>query len=78
MKDERIQVNSVVQIAPYHDARFGGCFLVVTEVKDWGVQGYVTVPGTAETKGDAYYRVEYEHLVYIGMAEWINKIVRRS
>ena len=33
---------------------FTGCFMVVTDVYGWGVQGYVTVPGS----GAAYYRAE--------------------
>jgi|HubBroStandDraft_3_1064219.scaffolds.fasta_scaffold04924_7 hypothetical protein len=57
----------VVQIDPAHDEVFGGCFLIVTEVKPWGVQGYVQVPG----KGQAYYRCEYENCHLIGRAEWI-------
>ena len=54
---------------PEHDpGRFGGCFLVVTEVKRWGVQGYVTpLPNEG---GQAFYRVAFDKIVRIGRAEW--------
>jgi hypothetical protein len=61
--------NDVVQIDPEHDDRFGGCFLVVTEVKPWGVQGYVSIPDAGKA-ARAYYRVKTEHMVLIGPAEW--------
>jgi len=64
-----LAVGDVVQVDPAHDERFGACFLVVTELKSWGVQGYVRVPG----EGDAYYRVEYAHVHPIGKAEWIHE-----
>ncbi len=72
MADDRIQIGSVVQIDPQHDEHFGACFLVVTEVKTWGVQGYVSMPTKPGTSAInmAYYRVEFEHVAYIGMAEW--------
>ncbi len=39
-----VQVGDVVQIDPEHDPRFGGCLMVVTELKPaWnGLVGYVT------------------------------------
>ena len=68
-RDVRITVDSVVQIDPAHDDRFGGAFLVVTEMKTWGVMGYVTIPG--KDGGAAYYRVAFDKVVYIGQAEWV-------
>lgn len=69
----RVMPGAVVQIEPGYDDRnghrwFGGCFMVVTEVRSWGVQGYVTVPGE---DGDAYYRVPWENVEYIGEAVWV-------
>ena len=57
----------VYQIDPNHDKIFGGCFLTVTLSNDWGVQGYVKIPGES---GLAFYRCEYKHLDYTGKAEW--------
>lgn len=68
-----IKVNSVVQIDPEHDPVFGGCLMVVTEVRSWGFQGYVTVPGRDDQKGDAYYRVPAEKCEYVGEAVWTHE-----
>lgn len=61
-------VGDVVQIDPAHDERFGGCFMVITEPKPWGAQGYVTIPG--ESGGQAYYRCPSAAMHFIGLAEW--------
>jgi len=60
-------VGDVVQIDPAHDLRFGGCFMVITEVRNWGYIGYFSIPG--ET-GLAYYRVRFDDCHPIGKAEW--------
>lgn len=54
--DAEIAVGDVVQIDPAHDAVFGACFMVVSELKPtWnGLQGYVQIPGPEG--GLAYYR----------------------
>jgi hypothetical protein len=69
LNDARIQVGSVVQIDPAHDDRFGACLLLVTELKGWGVQGYVRIPG----RGDAYYRVPFDMVSYVGPATWVHE-----
>lgn len=51
----------IVQLDPEKTANnaFAGCLMVVTEVKAWGVQGYVQGLGTRESRGgQAYYRAE--------------------
>lgn len=64
------KVNDVVQIDPNHSA-WGPVFVVVTEVKDWGIQGYFLVPQRRDQPpGVAYIRVEHAHYVIIGQAEW--------
>jgi hypothetical protein len=62
-------VRDVVQIDPASDERFGGCFLTVTEVHDWGVQGYVMVPGA--DGGPAEYRAEWAQIARVGGAVWL-------
>ena len=62
-------IGAVLQIAPEHSEMFGACFLQVTEVKPWGVQGFVRVPGG----GNAFVRVKWEHLEVIGMAVWVDE-----
>ena len=62
-----LEVGDVVQLSPELDS-FSGCFMVVTEPKSWGAQGYVRVPGG----GDAYYRAKTENMDYIGKAAWVH------
>jgi hypothetical protein len=63
-----VEVGDVVQINPESDDRFAACFLVVEEVKPWGFQGYVSVPGVERKV--AYYRVNREDCERMGSAPW--------
>ena len=49
-----IGVGDIVQVDPGVET-FGGCMVVVTEVKSWGIQGYVQSAGV---EGQAYIRLE--------------------
>lgn len=51
---------------------FAGCFLVATEIKTWGIQGYVQALGEsrAERGGQAFIRIDWEDIEYIGRAIW--------
>ena len=60
-------VGDIIQIDPAQDETFGGCFMVVTEPKSWGAQGYFSAPGE---DGLAYYRCPFERGVRVGKAEW--------
>ncbi len=77
MEKRDLKLGDVVQIDPEHDDVFGGCFMLVTEPKDWGAQGFVhALPGyddKGETTegGRAYYRCEFEDMEYVGRAEWV-------
>jgi len=51
-----IEIGDIVQVDPSKEM-FGGCMVVVTEVKNWGVQGYVQSPGV---EGQAYIRLPFE------------------
>ena len=53
---EQWEVDDIIQISPTHDERFGAALMVVTEVKPWGVVGYVQIPA----RGQAYYRLPFE------------------
>lgn len=59
----------VYQIDPDCDEVFGGCFVVVTEVKQWGIQGYVTIPG--EDGGNAYVRKKFNEIERVGVSVWM-------
>ena len=66
-----IEEGDVVQIDPSSDEVFGACFMIVTEVKQWGAQGYIQIPGKGEDGGRAYYRCEWKNMTFIGKAAWI-------
>lgn len=60
---EDVKVGSIVQLHPYElgNPMFGACFMVVTELKSWGVQGFVQALGSnGEPGGQAYYRAKWE------------------
>ena len=71
MSKRDLQRGDVVQIAPNAENAFGGCFMLVTEPKSWGAQGFVAVP---ERRGvppaEAYVRAEWEQMEYVGRAAW--------
>ena len=50
----KIEENQIVQVAPNIET-FGGCLVVVTEVKDLGIQGYVQSAGVP---GQQYVRLK--------------------
>ena len=63
-----VVVGDVVQINPDNDEVFGGCFLVVEEVKSWGFQGYCSMPG--KDGGVFHHRVKREDCSRVGPAFW--------
>lgn len=68
MNPSPLQAGMVVQLNPetVGNPAFSGCFMVVTEPKSFGAQGYIEVPGS----GQAYYRAKWEEMEHIGEAEW--------
>jgi len=63
----------VVQLHPnlMNNLAFSACFMVVTDPKPWGAQGYVQALGTRTEPGDlAYFRAKWEEMEFIGQAEW--------
>lgn len=63
MRDYRIKAGSVVQ-ATEGAKDWAGCLLIVSEVKSFGVQAYLHVP----FQGDAYIRLTWDQIEYIGEA----------
>lgn len=58
----------VVQVNPDVDT-FGGCMVVVTEIKSWGIQGYVQSAGVP---GQQYIRLEWDKFENTGgTAIWV-------
>lgn len=69
-----LKANDVVQLNPetVGNPMFAGCFMVITEPKLWGAQGYVQALGeNGQAGAQAHYRAKWEEMQYIGGAEWI-------
>lgn len=69
-----IEVGDLVQLSPEtcRNPMFGGCILVVTELKSFGVQGYVQAFGKNEQiGGQAYYRAGFDEFEPCGKAVWV-------
>lgn len=62
--DNRIIENSVVQVNEKGNQDWIGCLVQVSEVKLWGIQGWVQIPKS----GQAYIRLKWEEIDYIGQA----------
>jgi hypothetical protein len=58
-----INENSVVQVNETGPKEFVGCFVIVTKVEQWGIQGHVPVPNG---KGNVWINLEWAQLEYIG------------
>lgn len=63
-----IDVGSVIQ-ANEKAGNWAYCLLTVTEVKSFGVQAYTRIP----MQGDAYIRLPWEAIEYIGEAQFVRK-----
>lgn len=60
--------HEIVQVNPEREL-FGGCMVVVTEVKPWGIQGYVQSAGVP---GQQYIRLRTEEFQPTGgKAVWV-------
>lgn len=61
---EPIEKGTIIQVInPKHD--WYPSVLIVKEIKEFGVQAYMTIP----TKGEAYVRIEYKDLKVVGHAK---------
>lgn len=69
------EVGDIVQLNPEkcRNPMFAGCFMVISEPKSWGTQGYVQALGeNGRPGGAAYYRAQFEEIsLPLGKAEWI-------
>lgn len=73
MESCALDPHDVVQLSPEAgNPMFAGCFMVVTEPKPWGAQGFVQALGeNGQPGGQAYYRATWDEMEPIGRAEWI-------
>jgi len=74
MIKRELKIGDVVQIDPggHKGQMFGGCFMLVTEPLSWGAMGFICCPEDPEP-GNAYLRVKFENMEYIGRAVWVPK-----
>lgn len=63
-----MQINSVVQINEKGTPGWVGCFVTVTEVKSWGIQGFVSIP---MQEGQEFIRLNFNQIDHIGEAALI-------
>ena len=71
MTPQKLNEGDVVQLHPEY-GMFGGCFLVVTEPKSFGCQGYVQCLGQdGNPGGQAFLRPAFEKMELIGKAAFV-------
>jgi|GEM_PF-1508673 len=66
--------NDIAQLNPNttRNQMFAGCFMTVTEIRPWGVQGYVQALGrNGKPGGQAYYRAKWNEIEHAGKAIWV-------
>lgn len=68
-----LRFGDVVQLSPEcRNPMFAGCFMLVTEPKTWGAQGFIQGVGTREQQGGRYYyRAKWEEMEPVGRAAWV-------
>lgn len=74
MEKGKVVAGEVVQLNPetVSNKMLSACFMVVTEPKTWGAQGYVQCPGeNGEPGGQAYYRARWDEMEPCGIAIWM-------
>ena len=77
MQKCELEVGDIVQLNPEGNGKFGGKFLVVTEPKYFGCQGYIlwddvsNVEGVVTAGGKAFLRPKFERFEFIGKAAWL-------
>ena len=77
MKKKELRIGEIVQLNPetVGNKSFAACLMVITELKEFGAQGYVQSLGTRKGPGGAaYYRANWDEMEQThGSAEWIAK-----
>ncbi len=72
MDKRELKPGDVVQLAPSDDHAFGGCFMLITEPKSWGAQGFIALPTErGRIPSSAFFRCKFEAMEYIGAAVFV-------
>lgn len=72
--NKQLKAGDVVQLNPdtCKNPMLAACFMVVTEPKTFGAQGYVQATGeNGEPGGQTYYRATFDEMELCGRAEWV-------
>lgn len=76
---KEVKPGDIVQIDPQSqlgdkDGFFAACYVIVEEVKGFGIQGYVLVPSKRGQNPDRVYgRFNWEDFEFVGHSEWVAK-----
>lgn len=78
MESKELKIGDILQINPEKNDKFAGFFVVVTEPKNWGAQGYLLHHDFFEAcrikdTGKAYVRVRFEDVELVGSCFWIHE-----
>lgn len=66
---EQYKEGDVFQINEKHGRKgWVGAFILATEIKSWGIQGFVAAPIEHEEQAHYYIRLKWEELDFIGHA----------
>jgi hypothetical protein len=75
MEKRELEEGDIIQINP-KIGRYAGFFLIVTEPKSWGAQGYLLHYEdfmATRYKGRAFLRVRFDEIEFCGKSQWIVK-----
>lgn len=73
----RLKPGTLVQLNPdtVTNPMLSGCFMVVTETRNFGVIGYIQTPGAfGQPGGLVYYRATWDEFQIVGMAAWVTDL----
>ena len=66
---ETFEPGNIIQITDPSD-KWYSCLIIISEVKSWGIQGYITIPrNDGEPLGQAYYRLKWGQFERVGNVE---------
>lgn len=73
MVNKFIKPGMVVILIPHicRNEMLSGCMMTITEVKDWGCQGYIQATGgNGKMGGQVYYRAKWDEMEFVGFSNF--------
>lgn len=73
MEKTTLKKGDVVQLGEAKNKAFTGCFMTVTDPKEFGAQGFVQGIGNTKNEigGRYYYRASWEEMEFVGSAAFM-------